>query len=123
MNVLVIDDDEGDRHSLSVFNVSENHNCRTANNGIEALKAMGNDQADLIIADISMPKMNGIDLARYIRAEYSSRDVKIILVSGHQPTERELQTIAGIGIDYIIKKPINVSKIRDYLNPSQAETA
>ena len=115
MKVLVVDDDEGARSSLSGFIKSERHTCRTAKSGIEALKILGNYRPDLIIADISMPKMTGVELARYIRAEYSKENVKIILVSGSRPTERELQVMADIGIDDIIKKPMNVSKLRQHL--------
>ena len=115
MKVLVVDDDESARSSLCGFIQSERHKCRTAKNGKEALKMLGNYRPDLIIADISMPKMTGIELARYIRAEYSGENVKILLISDHHPTEREVQVMADIGIDDIIKKPMNVSKLRQHL--------
>ena len=121
MKILVVDDDESARSSLSGFIQSECHSCRTARNGMEALEISRMYQPDLIIADISMPKMTGIELARSIRAEYSKENVKIILVSGDHPTERELQVMADIGIDDLIRKPIDVSKLREHLNQKQVE--
>ena len=121
MNVLVVDDDEGVRSSLSGFIESERHTYRTAKNGIEALKMLENELADLIITDISMPKMTGIELAKDIRAAYSQEDIKIVLSSGHQPTDSELRVIADIDIDDVIQKPFDISRLRQHLNPSQVE--
>ena len=74
-----------------------------------------NYRPDLVIADISMPKMTGIELARHIRTKYRDRNTKIILVSGRQPSKTELQIIAEIGVDEVIKKPIDPLRIRECL--------
>ena len=115
MNVLVVDDDEGVRSSLSGFIESERHTCRTAKNGMEALEMLKNYQPDFIITDISMPKMTGIELIRHIRTKYTDRNTKIVLASGRQPSKTELQLIAEIGVSEVIKKPINPLKIREHL--------
>ena len=115
MNVLVVDDDEGVRDSLCEFIESEDHVCETAKNGLEALEILRNYQPELIIADISMPEMTGIELSRHLRTKYMDRTTKIILVSGRQPTKVELKIIAEIGIVEVIKKPINALKIRAHL--------
>ena len=119
MNVLVVDDDDGVRDSLCEFIESEQHTCRTAKNGMEALEVLREYRPDLIIADISMPKMTGIELIRYIRTDYMDRNIKIVLASGRQPSERELQIIAAMGVSEVIKKPINAVKLRVHLESRQ----
>ena len=114
MNVLVVDDDEGIRNSLSGFIESERHTCRIAKNGMEALEMLENYQPDLIIVDISMPKMTGIELIRHIRTKYRGKNTRIVLMSGRQPSETELQIIAQTGSE-VIKKPINPLIIKEYL--------
>jgi CheY-like chemotaxis protein len=119
MNVLIVDDDDGVRDSLGGFLESEGHTFRIAKDGMEALTILKNDQPDLIIADISMPKMTGIELTRHIRTEYRDRTTEILLVSGHQPSKRELRSMAEMGVSEFLKKPINAQKLNEYLRSKQ----
>lgn len=79
-------------------------------NGLEALKMVGNERYDLIITDIRMPKMDGIEFIKALQQKgYSS---KIIILSGYRDFEYA-QTALELGIKKYILKPINEKKFVD----------
>ncbi len=86
-----------------------------AKNGKEALSVWRDEKPDIIITDISMPKMNGIDMARYIRSE----DLKtpIIVATAYTDQEYLLKAVELQLVKYIIK-PITKEKLMDALELS-----
>lgn len=81
----------------------------TARNGIEALEILENQSVDLIITDILMPKLGGIELIKRVR-EYFSRSFSIIITTAHAETDYLLEAI-NLGVDGYILKPIEVDKL------------
>lgn len=81
-NILIVDDEEGIRDLLVDIVEDKGHSTITAANGQEALKIFTNkkDSIDLIISDIQMPKMTGIELLREIKA--IDPNMKMVLVTG-----------------------------------------
>lgn len=85
----------------------------SAENGEEALRRIGQTPVDLLITDISMPRMNGLDL---IRAARESRpDLKAVILSGFNEFDY-LKEGMRLGIENYLLKPINVKELHDTLS-------
>jgi len=102
--ILVADDNPAIRKALcEMFEVEENYDlCAEAVNGQEAIELAKKHRPDLIILDLSMPKMNGYDAAREIKRIMP--DVRIILFTLYADTAREELMGVNSPIDLIVSK-------------------
>lgn len=106
--VLYVEDDESlQRETLKVLDRIF-HTVVSANNGLEALEAFQNGCFDLIITDIEMPKLNGLQLSEAVKKENST--IPIIVVSAYSNAQYFIEAIK-IGISNYILKPINMSDL------------
>ena len=113
MKILIVDDEDVIRDSLSTFLRSEGHSCRVASNGFEALQQLTDDFADVIISDMNMPDMSGAELVRHIRSEYDS-DIYIVMMTG-SPANCTALDPSKYHISKVFKKPIEGAEIRQFL--------
>ncbi|RZL23450.1 MAG: response regulator [Pedobacter sp.] len=81
-------------------------------NGIDAIEKFKKDKADLVIMDLYMPEMDGFEASKRIKA--LSADTPIIVISTTDIAEEELKQ--DIGIDYLLKKPLNIKKFQDFIH-------
>jgi len=78
--ILIVDDDEEIRFILGEYLKLQGHDFETASDGIEALAKVKLD-VDLVLMDVNMPKMDGYEVIKRIRAEPEHRDLPIIMVT------------------------------------------
>ena len=78
--VLVVDDDPDIRESLGMLLASEGYDVATADDGITAVSQLTRTVPDLIITDLNMPQMSGMELMSLVRARYPS--ISIVAMSG-----------------------------------------
>lgn len=106
--VLVVDDECGPRESLRLI-LSPGYNVIVATNGLEALKRFDDEHPDMIISDIRMPRMDGIQLLRNIKER--SPETPFILITGFGTLESAQEAVRMGAYDYI-SKPYDVGDIR-----------
>ena len=106
--ILYVDDEEMVRKNAVEFLSRVCSDVYEAKDGKEAIRIWKEHKPDIIITDISMPKLNGIDMASYIRAH--DKDVQIIVATAHSDTEYLLQAVELQLVKYIIK-PITKDKL------------
>lgn len=104
LKVLYIEDDEAVKTQIVIFLGKFFPSIVTAKDGIEGLEAYKKDKYDIVITDIAMPHMDGIEMARRIK-EINEEQV-IIVTSAYNETEKLMELI-NIGIDKFVMKPIN----------------
>ncbi|EHV5195953.1 butyrate response regulator transcription factor BumR [Campylobacter jejuni] len=106
--ILVVEDEIKTRESL--INVLSERFSKVigAQNGDEGLKKFKKFKPDLVITDIAMPIMDGLDMAREI--EEISDDVPIVVLSAYSEKERLLRSI-DIGIDKYLIKPVDIEEL------------
>lgn len=109
-NVIYAEDEDGIRENISEFLSLVFNKVFTAANGEEALELYKNHHADLIITDIKMPKLSGIDLVKEIRK--IDEEIEIIVVSAHTEVDFMLEAIELHLIRYIVK-PLTETKLVD----------
>lgn len=86
-----------------------------AKDGKEAIGIYKKERPDIIITDINMPKLNGLDMARYIRSE--DKEVQIIVATAHSDTDYLMQAVELQLVKYLIK-PITQAKLLSALKQS-----
>ncbi len=103
MSVLIVDDDEVNRHVVANFLGLEAYDVYEAEDGIKALEVMSARRPDLILLDIMMPRLNGFEVCRKIRAETDLSDTPVIFLSAKDRTEDLLAGFESGGNDYLTK--------------------
>lgn len=108
--ILVADDNLDAAASLAVLLKMMGHDAQTANNGIEAVEIAQSFRPHLMLLDIGMPKLNGYDACRQIRAnEWSKGTLLVALTGWGQESDRAKAKDAGFD-DHIVK-PVDVAKL------------
>ncbi len=115
--ILVVDDSKTELHHLSDLLGRRGYSVRTAENGEEAMRRLGEEKPDLVLMDVVMPGQNGFQLTRTITRDPRFADVPVIMcTSKNQETDKVWGMRQGAR-DYIVK-PVNgdelVAKIKAF---------
>lgn len=114
-NILVVDDDKDIRELIAVYMKTENFNVDNASNGEEALKLIEGKKYDLVILDIMMPKVDGLQTLIEIRKSYT---MPVIFLTAK---DEEIDMIKGLalGADDYIAKPFSsmelIARVKSHL--------
>ena len=111
IDLLYVEDDKSVREQTKLILDDFVNEVVVAENGEEALELLKNRKFDIIIADINMPKMNGIEMIKAIKQDLNL-DIPCIITTAHTDTEYLLDAI-NLKVDGYIVKPIN---IKDLIN-------
>lgn len=107
-NVLIVDDQDAIRDVLRMRLEQSGHSVCEAANGVEALRALQTIPFDLIITDILMPEMDGLEAIRRIRREQPQ--VPIIAISAPS-NQLYLESAAGLGANRVFTKPFELAAV------------
>jgi len=105
--ILVVDDDAGVRELLRQTLEDEGHSVRTAVDGIAAVAAVREAQPDLVILDVLMPGLTGYDVAAMLRADPSTEELPILILSVVSDRARH----ESLGIDRYLTKPLQQNEL------------
>jgi DNA-binding response OmpR family regulator len=108
--IAVVDDEQSIRELIRMALEQENHEVHEYADGIEALRGFQDSLPDLIILDILMPRMDGMELCRNIRALPWGKTVPVIFLSSR---DEELDKILGLesGADDYVSKPFSLREL------------
>lgn len=108
--ILLADDSEIVLKVLANILESENYRVVTAADGEKALEEARRERPDLIITDLAMPRMNGIELVNQLKAQLATRYIPIIMLTAKKELESE---VAGMeaGADDYLTKPVNPKRL------------
>lgn len=105
MNILIVDDESFVRRSLTeMLSQTDNgnwHVIASVENGLEAVEVIKQQPVDLVISDIRMPGMDGLELAQYIYEHYP--DIETVLLTGYQDFHYARQAIRHGVCEYLVK--------------------
>ena len=106
--VLFVDDEEQIRKLLSTWLARHGYEVTVANDGWEALKSIRAKAPDLVITDVNMPNMNGLELTRRLRADHRTARIPVIMLSARKQADDVLTGYAE-GADEYIPKPVEMA--------------
>ncbi len=113
VNILLVDDDESNLTALEAILQGEDRNLVRASSGDEALHYLLNQDAAVVLLDVRMPGISGLETAELIRGRKKTRDVPIIFLTAYDTRDtRDLSTGYSLGaVDYIVK-PFDTDALR-----------
>lgn len=111
--ILIVDDQLGVRRLLFETFKEDQHTVEMAVDGIDALKILQGFQPDLILMDIKMPGMNGMDTLRRIRA--ADKDVNVIMMTAYGDSQNAVQA-KELNVIHYMSKPFDLFELREIVN-------
>jgi CheY-like chemotaxis protein len=110
-NVLIVDDHEISRRLCAAYCDLLNFSCELAASGAEAIEAMRRSRFDLVLMDIQMPGMSGVETVRIIRAMTGPAGQVPIIAVTSEADPQDRQVYNAIGMDDVVPKPISVGRL------------
>lgn len=116
--ILVVDDEPPIVRLMEFILARQGHEMVVAVNGEEALEKVRAESPDLVLLDIMMPRIDGYEVARTLRADPTHGDIPIIMLSA-KAQEEDIRKGLEVGVDEYITKPFSpdhlVKVVTDYL--------
>ena len=109
MNILLVDDDAGSRAGVAKFLIKLGHQVTECQDGEEALTAYTTGDFPMVLSDIKMPKLSGLELLRCISA-LQNKKTDVVLFTGQGDMGTAIEALRAGAYDYLLK-PINVKEL------------
>jgi len=106
-SILVVDDEQGIRQVLQDVLGDEGHQVVTVEDGFQALEILEKEAVDLVILDVWLPNMGGIDVLKRVRKGWP--DIEVVIISGHANINMAVQAVK-IGAFDFLEKPLSLDK-------------
>jgi CheY-like chemotaxis protein len=120
LRILLVEDNLLNQKVALLMLKKLGYRADVASNGLEALNAIEERHYDVILMDIQMPEMDGIEATKRIRKRWTSRDIKIIAVTAHALEYTREECIAA-GMDNYITKPVTTEDLKAALDRIKVE--
>lgn len=108
--ILVVDDEEIVRDSCKRVLTEAGYTVRTAASGRDALRACRDERFDVMLTDLRMPDMNGIDVIRAVASEFP--EVRVIVITGY-PSPQSAQQARELGVSDYLEKPLSTNRLSE----------
>jgi two-component system response regulator AtoC len=107
--ILVVDDEPNLRRVLSALLVRDDYDVHAAEDGNRALEILGEHHIDMVLTDLRMPRMDGMELLRHVRA--MDEDLPVVIVTAHGTVDNAVEALKTGAFDYITK-PFDQTEVR-----------
>lgn len=107
MRILIADDDRDSREILKTYFEAKGHQIVLAGDGLEALKRFTDEQPDLVLLDIMMPKLDGWEVLHYIR---TAGRTPVVMITAKDATDDIVKALSSGADDYIVK-PLKLREV------------
>jgi two-component system KDP operon response regulator KdpE len=105
--ILIVDDEKPIRHFIKVALETQKYSCLEAQDGVEALTLAASHNPDIMVLDLGLPDIDGLDVIRQLR-EWSAMSIIVVSARGH---EREKVEALDAGADDYLTKPFGVAEL------------
>lgn len=105
MKILVVDDDRTTRKLLSLYLKGNGFDVVTAENGLDAIEKLGGETVNLVVTDLNMPYMDGIEFIKTMKTNPDTGHIPALMITTEDDDE-ERQRAAAAGADGYLIKPV-----------------
>jgi CheY-like chemotaxis protein len=112
---LVIDDSLSARRALAQVIQDAGFDVRTAKDGLEAVGIIEKKKPDIILVDMEMPRMNGMELTSHVRGFDNTKDIPVIMVTSRS-TDKHRKQAEAAGVDVYVTKPFTEDDLLDHVH-------
>lgn len=112
MKILVVDDCQTTRKLLGLYLKSKGFAVATAENGLDAIEKLGTDTINLVLTDLNMPYMDGLELIRTLKADPNLSAIPIIMVTTEADPEERAKAMTAGAAAYMVK-PVTADKVSE----------
>lgn len=120
--VLIADDEEDIKDVMQMFLESQGYEVETAYDGLDAIDRVKTWNPDVILLDIMMPVVDGIEVCKTLKADLNVKDIPIIMVSAASKREKEGPAFEAGAQAYVLK-PFEPASLVDVIEKCLAENA
>lgn len=109
--IAIADDHAPTREVLHELLHLEGWTVLAARDGVELLRIAADNMLDAIVTDLSMPRLDGLGVARFLRARPDTSDVLLVAITANTLTEEQLVELKGV-FDLVLRKPVHPTELR-----------
>jgi CheY-like chemotaxis protein/tetratricopeptide (TPR) repeat protein len=121
--ILLVEDNEPLARSLTQFLLSQRHEVRVAGSGVQALQALAAGSPDLLILDLRLPELSGIELLQKLRKTPAGSQLPVVIMSGVFRGERYAEGARALGVGHYLEKPFTRQAFQDAVAQALADSA
>ncbi len=114
-DILIVDDSKVVRKLISNILTKNNFDCIEAEDGIQALEKLVVNHIDLVIADLNMPKMSGLEMVKTIRSSEVYNDIPILMLTTEK-NEQDKKNCLEAGVNIYLAKPLPHQELIEKIN-------
>ena len=114
-NILLVEDDEMNRDMMSRWLIRWGYKVTMAVNGEEAVNKVHRDKPDLVLMDLSLPKIDGWEATRRLKADVKTRQIPIIALTAHAMTGDRVKALVA-GCDEYSAKPVDFKRLQKIID-------
>lgn len=111
MKILIVDDCPTTRKLMGLSLRSKGFDVVFAENGLDAIEKLAMTPVNMIVTDLNMPYMDGLELIKRLRADYGS-DIPILMVTTEADDEEKIKALEAGANGYLVK-PVNADQMKD----------
>ena len=111
MKLFLLDDNKSITDMFSKYLSMKGHECTVSNDPKSGFEIMKNGNFDIILLDLAMPELSGIDIIENLVKEGKINDYKIIVISASSISDLEVKKLISDGIRKCLKKPVQLSEL------------
>ena len=111
MKILIVDDDRSSGSAVAEFIEEQlGYQIKLCHNGSDALSALKVDDFRMVISDMRMPGISGLDLLKKVKAMPNGKEIEVVIMTGFGDMETSIEALRGGAYDYLLK-PVNIEEL------------
>jgi two-component system chemotaxis response regulator CheY len=114
MKILVVEDDKTTRKILGLYLKAKGFDVVYAENGLDAMEKLGTETVNLVLTDLNMPYMDGIELTKNLKADPGLKEVPVLMVTTEADDEERRKAMEAGANGYLVK-PVSAEMVSDQI--------